>query len=141
MRAAGATAVAKGFVNGLSHFATGVNPLAVADNDDEEIDQSPEPLKPLPKAKAQASSYWGGSSGSQEKSKPYPFPAQPFVDVRPFNGGVFDVSSEEEARPAAAAAAAPLRPPSRLVSKKDTQHAKDTIAAMGNLPPKRNGRR
>ena len=35
MGAAGATAVVKGVANGLSHFATGANPLAVADSDDE----------------------------------------------------------------------------------------------------------
>ena len=138
MGAAGATAVVKGIANGLSHFATGVNPLAAADDDEEEIDQ--EPLKPFPKAKAQAKSSYGGSSGSQEKPKPYAFPAQPFVDVRPFNGGVFDVnSSEDEARPAAAAAAAaaPAAPRRSRLAKRDVKFAQETVDADPHLGRRR----
>ena len=139
MGAAGATAVVKGIANGLTHFASGVNPLAAAD-DEEEIDQ--EPLKPFPKAKARAkSSYWGGSSGSQEKPKhekpkPHAFPAQPFVDVRPFNGGVFDVSSEEEARPAAAAAA-PAAPRRSRLARRDVKFAQETVDADPHLGRRR----
>ena len=135
MGATGATAVVKGVANGLSHFATGVNPLSVPYNDEDEIDQSPEPLKPLPKAKAQASSFWGGSSGSQEKPKPHAFPARPFMDVRPYNGGVFDVSSEEEAPGPAAAA---RRPRNRGgLANRDLRFARETVDADPHLGRRR----
>ena len=132
MGAAGATAVVKGIANGLTHFATGVNPLAAAD-DEEEIDQ--EPLKPFPKAKAQAKSSYGGSSGSQEKSKPHAFPARPFMDVRPYNGGVFDVSSEEEAPGPAAAARRPRN--RRGLANRDLRFARETVDADPHLGRRR----
>ena len=125
--AAGATAVVKGIANGLSHYATGVNPLSVPDDDEEEPDQSAEPLRPFPKAKAQAK--------SKPSPHPFPAPARPFVDIRPYNGGVFDVSSEEEAPGAAAAA---RRPRNRGgLANRDLRFARETLAADPNLGRRR----
>ena len=122
--AAGATAVVKGVVNGLSHFATGVNPLSVPDDNEEEPDRSAEPLRPFPKAKAKA----------KAKSSPHPYPA-PFVPVAPYNGGVFDVSSEEEAPGPAAAA---RRPRNRGgLANRDLEFARRTLAADPGLGRRR----
>ena len=123
--AAGATAVVKGIANGLSHYATGVNPLSVPDNDEEEPDRSAEPLRPFPEAKAQARS----------SPHPFPAPARQFVPVAPYSGRVFDVSSEEEA-PAPAAAA--RRPRNRGgLANRDLRFARETLAADPGLGRRR----
>ena len=123
--AAGATAVVKSIANGLFHYATGVNPLSVPDDDEEEPDQSAEPLRPFPKAKAK----------SKPSPHPFPAPARPFVDIRPYNGGVFDVSSEEEAPGPAAAA---RRPRNRGgLANRDLKFARETLAADPTLGRRR----
>ena len=123
--AAGATAVVKGIANGLSHYATGVNPLSVPDDAEEEPDQSAEPLRPFPKAKAK----------TKAKSSPHPYPA-PFVPVEHWNGGVFDVASSEEEAPGPVAAA--RRPRNRGgLANRDVKFAQATLAADPTLGRRR----
>ena len=93
--------------------------------DDHQVED--EPLRPFPKVKAKA----------KAKSSPHPFPAPatPFVPVEPYNGGVFDVSSEEEAPGPAAAA---RRPRNRGgLANRDLKFARETHAADPNLGRRR----
>ena len=122
----GTAAAAKGLVRGLGHLATGVNPLSVASDDEEEL--VPDKLvRAYPKAKAQSR-----SSGSHEKPSPHPWPA-PFVDAAPYNGTgpheIYIGSSEEEAP--GPAAAARRRRPRNSVRKSDLEYARQTLGGMG----------
>ena len=119
--AAGSAAVAKGVFRGLAHFATGTNPLSVDDYDDDEELIPDEPLRVLPRAKAQSR-----SSGSQESMSPYPYP----FDVAPYNGtGAYAISINDEVEAPAAAAAAAI--PRNRLAQRDTQLARDTMAGLG----------
>jgi len=120
----GTAAAAKGLVRGLGHLATGVNPLSVASDDEEELVPD-KPVRAYPKAKAQSR-----SSGSHEKPSPHPWPA-PFVDPARYNGTgpheIYIGSSEEEAPGPAAAARRPRNP----VSKSAAKLANETLGGLG----------
>ena len=126
----GTAAVLKGGVRALKHLASGTNPNDVIEDEEHE---TREPLRPYARPKERAKpSGWGGSSGSGDKPIPHPYPARPFVDAAPYNGtGAHAIDLTE---PDA------LRPPSRPVSQRDTRLARETLAATGDLPRKRNGR-
>ena len=140
--AVASAAVVKGGFRAAKHLATG-NPLSV--DDEEEEERSPEPMSAHPKAKAQAkSSWWGGSSASQEKpSRPHPYPAPWSHEAVSAYNGVHEVSSGEEA-PAPGPVhpgPAPKRRGNRL-AQRDIRHSQETLSRpeYRNLPPKRNGR-
>ena len=122
----GTAAAAKGLVRGLGHLATGVNPLSVASDDEEELVPD-KPVRAYPKAKAQSR-----SSGSHDKPSPHPWPA-PFVDPAPHNGTgpheIYIGSSEEEAP--GPAAAARRRRPRNSVRKSDLELANETLGGLG----------
>ena len=114
----GTAAAAKGLVRGLGHLATGVNPLSVASDDEEELVPD-KPARAYPKAKAQSR-----SSGSHEKPSPHPWPA-PFVDAASYNGtGVHEIyiGSDEEA---------PARRHRNSVRKSDVELARQTLGGLG----------
>ena len=96
-------------------------------------DEEPETEEPL-RPQAKPSRTQGGSSGSGDRPNPHPFPARPFVDAAPYNGTgahAIDLTGPD---------AAALRPPSRPVAQRDLRFARETLAATGDLPRKRNGR-
>ena len=134
--AVASAAVVKGGFRAAKHLATG-NPLSV--DDEEEEERSPEPMQAHPKAKAQAkSSWWGGSSGSQQKpSSPYPFPTPWTPEAVSAYNGVHEVSSGEEA-PAPGPAAAARRPRNRGgLANRDLRFAQATLDADPNLGRRR----
>ena len=139
--AAASTAVAKGLANGLVHYATGVNPLSVPDDEEELVpDRSEEPLRPFPKAKAQPQSSgshfpWPFSKNQpEEAAKP-----KPFVDAASYNGTgehAFYIGSSEDEAPGPAAAA--RRPRNRL-AQRDVRLAQETLTAYPDLGRRRRG--
>ena len=136
--AAGTAAVVKGGFRAIKHLATGTNPLSVAD-DEEEEERSPEPMQAHPKAKAQAKSSWfGGSSGSQDKPSPPPYPAQWSHEAVSAYNGVHEVNSSGEEAPGPAAAA--RRPRNRGgLANRDLRFARETLAADPTLGRRRRG--
>ena len=126
----GTAAVLKGGFRALKHLASGRNPNDIIEGEESETE---EPLRPYARPKERAKpSGWGGSSGSGDRPIAHPFPARPFVDVAPYNGTgahAIDLTGPDA-----------LRPPSRPVAQRDTRLARETLAAMGNLPRRRNGR-
>ena len=143
--AAGTAAVVKGSFRAIKHLATGTDPLSVPDTEEEE-ERSPEPMSAHPKAKAQPkSSWWGGSSGSQQKpSSPHPYPAPWSPEAVSAYNGVHEVNSSGEEAPAPGSVhpgPAPKRRGNRL-AQRDVRHSQETLSRpeYQNLPRKRNGR-
>ena len=136
--AAGTAAVVKGSFRAIKHLATGTNPLSVAD-DEEEEERAAEPMSAHPKAKAQAKSSWfGGSSGSQDKPSPPPYPAQWSHEAVSAYNGVHEVNSSGEEAPGPAAAA--RRPRNRGgLANRDLRFARETLAADPTLGRRRRG--
>lgn len=136
--AAGTAAVVKGSFRAIKHLATGTNPLSVPD-DEEEEERAAEPMSAHPKAKAQAKSSWfGGSSGSQDKQSPPPYPAKWSHEAVSAYNGVHEVNSSEEEAPGPAAAA--RRPRNRGgLANRDLRFARETLAADPTLGRRRRG--
>lgn len=139
--ATGATvgALTRGIARGISHLATGSNPME--DGGHEAASEAEEPLKPYPKAKAGKST----SSGSWEKPMPWPAPARPWVDPSSYNGTgahAFYIGDDDDdrspPRPAAAAPAAPAAPVRRSrLAQRDVREAE---RIQSELPPNDWGR-
>jgi hypothetical protein len=146
---AGISALAKGTLNGAKRIVGIHN-----DTPDTEPEESaPEPLepvwKPRPKAKAEPTSPWYHGSGASSSSSP-PQRAMPWgvnalapavpVEVPTFDLTAEDADTEHEVPPGPAAAAARRRTGFRQIAERDVRAAQDTLAALGPLPRKRNGR-
>ena len=132
---AAATAVGRGIFRGVSHLATGLNPLEVEGGGGEEAgSESDAPMRAYPKAKAKA--YPGKSMSSGSRETPMPWPARPWVDPSSFNGtgahAFYIGDSEDDRSPPrpAAAAAAPQRPRGRQIARRDVEFARQTLASM-----------
>lgn len=132
---AAASAVGRGVFRGVSHLATGSNPLEVEAGGGEEAgSEADAPMRPYPKAKAKAHPGKSMSSGSRET--PMPWPARPWVDPSSYNGtgahAFYIGDSEDDRSPArpAAAAAAPQRPRGRQIAQRDVRHAQEILASM-----------
>ena len=127
---AAASALGRGVARGISHLATGSNPLEVegGGGGEQAGSESEEPIRAYPKAKAKA---------HPGKSAPYAWPARPWVDPSSYNGTgahAFYIGSDDEHAPAAAAAAAPAaappRPRGRPIAQRDVRLARETLASM-----------
>ena len=132
---AAAGAVGKGLFRGITHLASGENPMEHG-HAEEAASEAEEPLRPYPKAKARA----GKSMSSGSKEAPFPFPSRPWVDPSSYNGTgahAFYIGSDDEHAPAAAAAAAPPRPRGRPIAQRDVRHA---LEIQRELPPNDYGR-
>ena len=132
---AAASAVGRGVFRGVSHLATGSNPLEVeAGGGDEAGSEADAPMRPYPKAKAKAHPGKSMSSGSRET--PMPWPARPWVDPSSYNGtgahAFYIGDSEDDRSPPrpAAAAAAPQRPRGRPIAQRDVRLARETLNSM-----------
>ena len=117
-----AGSMAKGFVRGLTHLATGTNPLEVPDEAEE--DMPDEPLRAYPQAKASPSPGYRGSSSGGASSSSGSNQRPPPVDVNPWNGGTINISDDEQPAPAAVAPA--RRPVGRQIAQRDVRFAEAT---------------
>ena len=139
---AAASMVGRGIARGISHLATGSNPMEYEVGGGEEAaSEAEEPMRAYPKAKARA----GKSMSSGSRDAPMPWPARAWVDPSSYNGTgahafyIGDDDDRSPARPAAAAAAAPAAPsrPSRPIAQRDVRFAQET---MDSLPANDYGR-
>ena len=144
---AGIGALAKGTLNGAKRIVGIHN-----DHPDTEPEESaPEPMepvwKPRPKAKAEPTSPWYHGSGASSSSSPpqrgMPWGVDALAPAVPVEVPTFDLTAadtEDEAPHGPAAAAARRQPGFRQIAQRDVRAAQDTLAALGPLPRKRNGR-